>query len=100
MVSHKHKQFSTENSNLELLDQTITSIITEPWCCYWAKNSLLKELLSNVVSTLQVARELAKCCRVLSYSWKLMKQSDLDVLVNKLNLQIPINKERTVERIQ
>jgi hypothetical protein len=52
---------------------------------FWAKNSLLKELLSNIVSTLQVARELAKCCRVLSYSWKLMKQSDLDVLVIKLN---------------
>jgi hypothetical protein len=41
--------------------------------------------MSNIVSTVHVARELAKCCRVLSYSWKLMKQSDLDVLVIKLN---------------
>ena len=47
-------------AQLELLNRTITSIITEPSCCFWAENPLLTELLSNLVSNLQIARELAK----------------------------------------
>lgn len=78
-------KWQTITMKLKVLNLTITSITTEP-SCSWADNSLFKELLPKVVSTLKEARDHAKKCRELSYSGKLLMQSDLDVVVNKLNL--------------
>lgn len=78
-------KWQTITMKLKVLNLTITSITTEP-SCSWADNSLFKELLPKVVSTLREARDHAKKCRELSYSGKLLMQSDLDVVVNKLNL--------------
>lgn len=45
-----------------------------------------KDLLSNVVLTLQEAREHAKRCKEILYNQKLSMQSYLDVLFKKLNI--------------
>lgn len=78
-------KWQTITTKLKVLNLTITSVTTEP-SCSWADNSLMKELLPKIVSTLKEARDHAKKCRELSYSGKLLMQSDLDVVVNKLNL--------------
>ena len=45
-----------------------------------------KDLLSNVVLTLQEAREHAKRCKEILYNQKLSMQRYLDVLFKKLNI--------------
>ena len=45
-----------------------------------------KDLLSNVVLTLQEAREHAKRCKEIVYNQKFSMQSYLDVLFKKLNI--------------
>ena len=45
-----------------------------------------KDLLSNVVLTLQEAREHAKRCKEILYNQKLSMQSYLDVLFKKINI--------------
>eukprot|EP01018_Ginkgo_biloba_P011682 Gb_26283 [translate_table: standard] len=78
-------RWQTIRSKLEALKDSIASVAESS---HWVENLLMKELLPNIVSTLQQTRELAKSCTELSYSGKLLMQSDLDVVVNKLNLHL------------
>lgn len=55
---------------------------------HWTENDLIKELLPDMRSSLKQARDLAKQCGEMSYSRKLLMQSDLDVVAAKLNLHL------------
>lgn len=72
-------------TRLEQLKACVTSIAESP---HWTENDLMKELLPDVRSSLEQARDLAKQCSEMSYSGKLLMQSDLDVVAAKLNLHL------------
>eukprot|EP01018_Ginkgo_biloba_P037605 Gb_11306 [translate_table: standard] len=72
-------------TRLEQVKACIFAVADSP---HWTENDLIKELLPNVYSTLQQARELAKQCTDLSYNGKLLMQSDLDVVATKLSLHL------------
>lgn len=72
-------------TKLEELGTVLSSIAD---CSHWAENLMMKELLPRVVSSLEEIRDLARSCTALNFSGKLLMQSDLDVLVSKLNLHL------------
>lgn len=70
---------------LEQLKAPVTLVAESP---HWTENDLIKELLPDMRSSLKQARDLAKQCGEMSYSRKLLMQSDLDVVAAKLNLHL------------
>uniref|UniRef100_A0A0C9RKX7 TSA: Wollemia nobilis Ref_Wollemi_Transcript_13044_2567 transcribed RNA sequence n=1 Tax=Wollemia nobilis TaxID=56998 RepID=A0A0C9RKX7_9CONI len=70
------------------LDQLNRDLCSAADCPRWTKNSVMRDLLPDVVSTLREIGGLAKSCTELSYSGKLLMQSDLDVVVSRLNLHL------------
>ncbi|XP_057850009.2 vacuolar protein 8 [Cryptomeria japonica] len=83
------KVFSTKWQAIRTkLEELGTTLATVADCPHWAENSLMKELLPRVVSSLDEIRDLARSCTALNFSGKLLMQSDLDVVVSKLNLHL------------
>ncbi|CAL5401102.1 unnamed protein product [Camellia sinensis] len=72
-------------SKLEQIPSRLSDLSSHP--CF-AKNTLCKEQLQGVSTTLNGAIELAELCVKEKYEGKLRMQSDLDALIGKLDLNL------------
>ncbi|XP_028067333.1 uncharacterized protein LOC114270134 isoform X1 [Camellia sinensis] len=72
-------------SKLEQIPSRLSDLSSHP--CF-AKNTLCKEQLQGVSTTLNEAIELAELCVKEKYEGKLRMQSDLDALIGKLDLNL------------
>ncbi|CAN6471909.1 unnamed protein product [Victoria cruziana] len=78
-------RWQTIRSKLENLKTCVSSVAES---AHYAENGLLRELLPRVLSTLEQAKELVQQCSDMTFSGKLLMQSNLDMLISSLGLHL------------
>ncbi|GAB4826859.1 hypothetical protein Ancab_033738 [Ancistrocladus abbreviatus] len=86
--SHTIKPFSVKWQMIRRKLEEINSGLIAAENCHSAENQVLLDLVSSIISTANECQDLARRCINISYSGKLLMQSDLDLLCSKFDAHI------------
>ncbi|XP_077243308.1 ARM repeat superfamily protein [Tasmannia lanceolata] len=87
-ISHSIKTFPVKWQSIRNKLEELYSGLTTAENCNSGENSSLSSLISSILSTVGDCYNLARLCLQISYSGRLLMQSDLDIISVKFDLQL------------
>ncbi|RWR90887.1 vacuolar protein 8 [Cinnamomum micranthum f. kanehirae] len=87
-LSYSIRVFPTKWLSIRTKLEQLNSGLIAAENCSFDDNSVFSDLVQSIQSTATECHDLARCCVDLTYSGKLLMQSDLDVVSSKFDLQL------------